>query len=351
MKNARQLLTKNKKWRVQSDNFQNKQLHVKKIFDILKRGKEKMLEVKINKKYKDRLFCLRFGSENYKEDMLSLYNALNGTDYQDVNDISITTIDDAIYIHMKNDVSILLDGNMLLWEQQSTFNPNMPVRGLMYFGNLYDSYIQMNELNIYGTKLQKLPTPQYAVFYNGTEESEAITELRLSDAFINESKGGFEWTATVYNLNRGKNDGLLEKCKPLSEYMELINRIRDNQKSGMDIKNAIDAAVDSCIADGIMKEFLKKHKSEVVSVCLTEFNEKVFAKGMREEGYDEGMLIGETKGKAESVIEFLEDCGNPSETLRKFIMSQTDLKVLRQWNKIAAHAESIEDFEKKAGIK
>ena len=317
-----------------------------------------MSEVKINKKYKDRLFCLRFGSENYKEDMLSLYNALNGTDYQNVNDISITTIDDAIYIHMKNDVSILLDGNMPLWEQQSTLNPNMPVRGLMYFGDLYDSYIQMNELNIYGTKLQKIPTPQYIVFYNGTKESEAIAKLKLSDAFINESKGGFEWTATVYNLNRGKNDRLLEKCKPLSDHMELINRIRDNQKQGMDIKNAVDIAVDSCIADGIMKEFLKKHKSEVVSVCLTEFNEKVFAKGMREEGYEEGyddgiekgILIGESKGKAESIMELLEDFGNLPEALRRLIMSQMDLNVLRQWNKIAAHAESIEDFEKKAGI-
>jgi len=198
----------------------------------------------VNRKYKDKLFRLRFGTEEYKEDMLSLYNALNGTAHGNVEDITITTIEDVIYIRMKNDVSVLLDGNLSLWEQQSTLNPNMPVRGLMYFGNLYDSYIKTNELNIYGKKLQKLPTPQYIVFYNGTDTSEAVVELKLSDAFMNESKGGYEWTAVVYNLNKGKNEGLLERCKPLSEYMELINRIRDNQKSGMDIKAAVNTAVD-----------------------------------------------------------------------------------------------------------
>ncbi len=313
-----------------------------------------MSETKINRKYKDRLFCLRFGSEEYKADMLSLYNALNGTAYKNAADISIVTIEDVIYIKMKNDVSILLDGNMPLWEQQSTLNPNMPVRGLMYFGNLYDSYIKTNELNIYGTKLQKIPTPQYVVFYNGNEKSEAVVELKLSDAFINESKGGFEWTAVVYNLNKGKNNELLERCKPLSEYMELVNRIRENQKSGMDIKGAVNAAVDSCIADGIMKEFLTKHKSEVMSVCLTEFDEKVFVKGIREEGFEEGIergrAEGRTRGKAEAILELLEDYGAPSETLRELIMHQTDLEVLKQWNKIAARAKSIEDFEEKIGL-
>lgn len=302
-----------------------------------------MSDIKVNKKYKDRLFRLRFGSEEYKEDMLSLYNALNGTSYENAEDISITTIEDVIYIKMKNDISILLDGNMSLWEQQSTLNPNMPVRGLMYFGNLYDSYIKTNELNIYGTKLQEIPTPQYIVFYNGQEDSEAVVELKLSDAFINKSKGGFEWTAVVYNLNSGKNDGLLERCRPLSEYMELINRIRNNQKSGMDVKAAVDVAVDSCIADGIMADFLTKHKAEVMSVCLTEFDEKVFVKGIREEGFEEGIIVGTAK----ATLQLLEDYGEVSEMLRRLIMEQDDLEILRKWLKIAARAETIEDFEKR----
>lgn len=181
-----------------------------------------MADTTINTKYKDRLFRLRFGSSEYREDILSLYNALNDTSYRNADDLSITTIDDVIYIKMKNDVSLLLNGNMPLWEQQSSINPNMPIRGLMYFGSLYSQYIKANRMNIYGRKLQKIPTPQYIVFYNGADDYAPVTRLRLSDAFINRiNSGDFEWTATVYNLNRGKNDALLQKCKPLAEYMEL----------------------------------------------------------------------------------------------------------------------------------
>lgn len=309
-----------------------------------------MTDAKVNRKYKDRLFRLRFGTEAYKEDMLSLYNALNKTAYTDVEDLSITTIEDAIYICMKNDVSLLLDGNLSLWEQQSTLNPNMPLRGLMYFGNLYDQYVKTNRLNIYGKKLQKIPTPQYVVFYNGEDHCEAVTRLRLSDAFIKESEGGFEWTAVMYNLNRGKNDKLLEDCKPLSEYMELINRIRDNKKNGMDIKAAVNEAVDSCIADGVMVKFLTKHKAEVMSVCLTEFDEEVFVDGIREEGKEEGMIEGRLKEKAESILEFLEDCGEIPEQLSALIMEQTDLEILRKWLKLAARSETIEAFEEKIGL-
>ena len=111
--------------------------------------------LKINSKYKDRLFCLIFGDETKKQNIISLYNALNGTDYSDDEDIKVTTIDDALYINMKNDVSFIIDSYMSMFEQQSTKNPNMPLRGLMYFGNLYDSYIESNGLNIYGKKLIK----------------------------------------------------------------------------------------------------------------------------------------------------------------------------------------------------
>ena len=119
--------------------------------------------------------------------------------------------------------------------------------------------------------------------------------------------GDFEWTATVYNLNRGKNDDLLERCKPLSDYMELVNRIRDNQRKGMNVRNAIDDAVDSCIADGIMKDFLVKHKAEVLSVCITEFDEKVYTDGIREEGREEGRAEGREEGIKALIIDNLEE--------------------------------------------
>lgn len=253
-----------------------------------------------NPKYKDRLFCMIFGNENEKQNGISLYNALNGTNYSEDEDVEVTTIRDVIYINLKNDVSFIVDSHMSLFEQQSSVNPNMPLRGLMYFGNLYDSYVESRGLNIYGTKLVKIPTPQYYVLYNGKNEAPAILELKLSDAFVKESfKGNFEWTATFINLNKGKNDALLEKCKPLEEYMFLINCIRENESKGMRIEDAIDTAVQHCINCNVLREFLVAHRAEVISVCLTEFNEKVFVDSIREEGIEEGFVKGHAEGRIE----------------------------------------------------
>ncbi|SDB22121.1 hypothetical protein SAMN02910298_01063 [Pseudobutyrivibrio sp. YE44] len=272
---------------------------------------------KVNREYKDRLFRLLFGTEEMKGNILQLYNALNGSHYENTADIELTTIDDIIYISMKNDVSFLFDSFLSVWEQQSSFNPNMPVRGLMYFGMLYEKYIKSNGINIYSSGLKKIPTPRYVVFYNGLADRPSVEKLKLSDAFINEDKSGeYEWTTTVYNLNKGKNDLLLENCKPLREYMELINRIR-KYSMDCDIEKAVDMAVDSCIKDGILKEFLEKHKAEVCGMVLTEFDEKAFAEDMREEGLVEAirMMMKNLSLTAEKAMEVLEI---PAEEFEKF---------------------------------
>ena len=124
----------------------------------------------VNRKHKDRLFSFLFGSEANREWTLSLYNAVNGTSFTDPEEIQFTTIEDAIYMGMKNDLSFILCYVMNIYEQQSTYSPNMPVRQLMYAGKLYDKYIQTNNLNIYGKKIVRLPVPKLIVFYNGAEE-------------------------------------------------------------------------------------------------------------------------------------------------------------------------------------
>ncbi len=189
---------------------------------------------------------------------------------------------------MKNDVSVLLDSFLYLWEQQSTFNPNMPIRGLMYFSKMYDRYITENNLNIYGKMLIKLPTPKYTVLYNGMDEQPGFMQLKLSDSFIHpDSSGNFEWTANMVNLNDGKNDDLLNNCRPLKEYMTLINKIRENSKN-MEFEDAVDAAVTYCIEKNVLKTFLLKHRAEVKDVCITEYREKSFVDGIRAEGRTEG---------------------------------------------------------------
>lgn len=281
--------------------------------------------VSINKKHKDRLFNMIFGNQSNKQNILSLYNTLYDTNHTNEDDVDITTIEDAIYIKMKNDISLLPDSYLSLWEQQSTFNPNMPIRGLMYYGNLYNSYIQEKKLYIYGTALVKLPTPRYIVFYNGKDQHEPIEKLKLSDAFVHEDLAHeFEWTATMINLNKGKNDALLAKCKVLSDYMTLINKINYYKKTIKNLKEAVETAVNECIAENVLVDFLRKHRGDVMCTCLTEFDEETYKKGLLEEGRAEGQKLA----CIENAKNFFAN-GVAYEIVRKSIQTLSD-EVLRE---------------------
>ena len=137
--------------------------------------------IKVNREYKDRLFRMIFGAEENKHYLLSLYNAINHTSYTKKEDIEITTLEDVIYVKMKNDVSFLLDSQLSLYEHQSSYNPNMPLRGMMYFSHLYLQILSKQKRDIYSNSLVKIPTPRYIVFYNGDEKEEEYIELKLSD--------------------------------------------------------------------------------------------------------------------------------------------------------------------------
>ena len=151
---------------------------------------------KINREYKVTVFSKLFGED--KENALSLYNAVNNSNYTNVDDLIFTTLDDVVYMKMKNDVSFLFDKTLSLYEHQSTYNPNMPLRGFLYFADLYRQLIKNNE-QIYSKNIVKIPTPKYIVFYNGSMKDmpESVKELHLSDAFdMPVEQGKFEWTAT-----------------------------------------------------------------------------------------------------------------------------------------------------------
>ena len=260
----------------------------------------------VNKKHKDRLFRLLFGREDNKENLLSLYNAINNTKYTNPEDLEITTIEDAIYMGMKNDVSLLIADSLSLYEHQSSYNPNMPIRGFMYFGKLYSKYIKSNKLNLYGETQIKLPTPQYIVFYNGSQMKEDITELRLSDSFIDKSAGKrFEWTATVININYGRNKELMEKCSSLKEYSILVDKIKRYAKIYDDLKQAIDRAVTECISEGVLKDFLIKHRAEVIDVCITEYDEEEVMNSIRNESYNTGKQDGIDIGREHGIKELV----------------------------------------------
>ena len=168
---------------------------------------EQIVESTFNKEHKDRLFKFIFGqdTEESKRWRLQLYNALNGTSITDADSLKINTIENVIYITMHNDISFLVDTEMSLWEEQSTFNPNMPLRGFLYFAILYQKYLKNNKKNILSEKIVQIPAPRFYVFYHGKESNPKSWKLHLSDAFLKEDKSGdFEWTATILNLQPDK---------------------------------------------------------------------------------------------------------------------------------------------------
>lgn len=253
----------------------------------------------VNKDHKDRLFCFLFGSKANKEWTLSLYNAVNETSYTDPEDIEFTTIEDAVYMGMKNDLSFTLFHVMNIYEQQSTYNPNMPVRQLMYAGKLYDKYIRRNKLNIYGKKPVRLPVPKLVTFYNGIEGKGDET-LKLSDAFEADREAAepdIEVKVRMVNINYGKDQGILGACKPLSEYAWLVERIRKN-RSKMDIDQAVDQAIDEMPEEYEIRKFLVGHRAEVKDMCITEYNEAETLQMIRMESREEGRQEGERTGAA-----------------------------------------------------
>lgn len=215
--------------------------------------------------------------------MLELYNALNNSHYTNVNDLEITTIEDVIYMGYKNDISFILSNEMHLYEHQSTYNPNMPLRGLLYFAKLYEKYISKMDLNIYNPPLKKIPKPRYYIFYNGEEFHEEHEILKLSDAFYpRDDSGECEWTAHLININYGRNKKLMKQCKKLEDYAILINKIKRYNKQYGNLETAVENAVDECITEDRLKDFLLQHKAEVIGMILTEWNEEKYLKSVKE---------------------------------------------------------------------
>lgn len=264
---------------------------------------ENELSVSYQREYKDRLFKFIFGqeSDDSKKWRLQLYNALNGTNYNDPDALKINTIENVIYMTMHNDISFLVDSQMTLYEQQSSWNPNMPLRGLFYFSQLYQIYLTQNDENVISSQLVKIPTPKFVVFYNGTKEDPDSWKLKLSTAFEHpDESGDFEWTATVINMSPEHNKRLHKNCKPLYHYNSFVYRIKSNIDNGMSRDEAIEKAVDFAIKENFLDGFFKTQRAEIIGMILTEFDEEQAHRIWRKDGYIDGRNEGK-KEKAEEV--------------------------------------------------
>ena len=287
-----------------------------------------MVEHKINKKYKDMVFRVIF---HEKKDLLELYNAINDSNYTNPDDLTITTIEDVVYMGMKNDLSFIIGDVMNLYEHQSSFSPNLPLRGLFYFSSLYREYIEPVKYRLYSTSPLHIPFPQYIVFYNGTKKEPERQELKLSDLFI-EDKGemnpALECTAVVLNINLGKNRELMEKCKQLREYAEFIAIIRKYLAEGMQFEKSVEIAVDNCIKNGILADVLQKNRAEVVDMILTEYDEEEFRRAWREDLLNEGFRKGLNNGLSKGIKGTIHACMKfnvPKEDVMQNLMEEFSL--------------------------
>ena len=248
-----------------------------------------------NRQYKDTVFRMLFSE---KENLLSLYNAATGNAYQNADDLKIVTLENAIYMGMKNDLAFMLETNIYLYEHQSTLNPNIPLRDLIYIGIEYQQYV--DDKSLYSSRLQKIPAPKFMVFYNGTDAVDDRVELRLSNAYEHlAGEPDLELKVLMLNVNEGHNKELMEQCQTLKEYAIYVARVR-KYTSEMNLNDAVARAIDECIKEGILVEFLRKNRSEVKMVSILEYDkeweEKKLRKAEYEAGRSEGIEIGKSEG-------------------------------------------------------
>lgn len=256
------------------------------------------INIPVQRNYKDTLFRMIFQDRTR---LLSLYNALNGTDYSNPDELEIVTLQNAIYMNMKNDLAFVIDCSLNIYEHQSTYSPNLPIRNLFYISRELEKFVFQQSL--YSSKLVKIPTPRFLVFYNGNETDWSKKILRLSDAYKKETdEPELELIVTMININHGKNDELLEKCSTLFEYMEYVEKVRTYAEE-MEISQAVNRAVEESIREGILKEFLIKYRAEAIQMSIFEYDEekelKLIRRDEREIGREEGRQEGKEEGKEE----------------------------------------------------
>ena len=255
----------------------------------------------VNRNYKDTVFRMLFSD---RKNLLSLYNAVNQKHYTDPEDLEIVTLENAIYMGMKNDLAFIIDTNLYLYEHQSTYNPNMPLRDLFYISNEYQKLLDKKSL--YSSSLQKIPAPNFIELYNGTDTLSDFSEHRLSSAFENLSgEPKLELIVTVLNINEGHNALLMEHCQTLKEYSQYVAKVR-KYAAGMPLDQAVKYAVDECIKENILADFLRKNRAEVISMSIFEYDKEEEEKKLRKAEYEDGEKSGIQKGVLNTARHLLE---------------------------------------------
>jgi predicted transposase/invertase (TIGR01784 family) len=265
--------------------------------------------VTVNTRYKDSVFSFLFNNPDL---LRELYSALTGTSLPPDIPVTVNTLRNMLFLGPINDISFeIAEKLIILIEHQSTINPNMALRLLLYLAKMYEK--KLKDKNLYGSKLIKIPRPEFWVLYNGTEPYPERQTLRLSDAFeavkelgISE-KTALELEVQVININEGQNEAIVRRCKTLAQYSAFIDKVRSFTKELGDREEGMKAAIRYCCEHDILGEFLENHAGEVMNMLLEEYTVEdaiaIMRNDILEEGLEKGLEQGREEG-AKNLFEF-----------------------------------------------
>ena len=279
----------------------------------------------VNRTYKSTLFIMLFQD---KHNLLELYNAVSGKHYTDPGILEINTLENAIYMTVKNDISFLIDGRLSLYEHQSTYNPNLPLRFLIYISKLY---LRMTRnANLYGTKLIRIPPPEFLIFYNGKEELPEQTVLNLSDMYeTKDPHAGLELSAVMLNISGKHNQKLKEACTTLKEYAIYTDKVRKYAEE-TELPDAVEQAIQECIAEGVLQDFLEKHRAEAKEMSIFEYDQEKHMRQEREEAWADGHSAGLAEARLSMIIQMLKNGMSAEDISRAAGATEEEIKKAKE---------------------
>ena len=281
--------------------------------------------VPVNRTYKSTLFIMLFQD---KHNLLELYNAVSGKHYTDPGVLEINTLENAIYMTVKNDISFLIDGRLSLYEHQSTYNPNLPLRFLIYISKLYSRMTR--NANLYGTKLIRIPPPEFLIFYNGKEELPEQTMLNLSDMYeTKDPHAGLELSAVMLNISGKHNQKLKEACTTLKEYAIYTDKVRKYAEEA-ELPDAVERAIQECIAEGVLQDFLEKHRAEAKEMSIFEYDQEKHMRQEREEAWADGHSAGLAEARLSMIIQMLKNGMSAEDISRAAGATEEEIKKAKE---------------------
>ena len=220
-------------------------------------------EEKLKRAGKDSIFIDLFHQPKYA---LELAKALNPSMELTENDIEFVTLHSVLMIRPYNDLGLLVKENLLICsEAQSTWSLNVLVRMFMYLAETYHRYIQNHkEMNLYGSKKIKIPTPKCYVIYTG-QNKDAPETLSLAEEFFTKD------SPLDLKIKALKTEG---KGNIIEEYIRFCHILDEQVKLYGQNKQAVEETIRICQNEDILSKYLEERKKEVQSIMSILFSQE-----------------------------------------------------------------------------